>query len=229
MKKLSIFETSVIGFFIGVIVAAYTTFKIGSDGFVGEILNWLSLHPVFTSFHLPDNQTLTGFFIFTVVVFTIYGLIIGLIVKKLNKSKLILIPLALLLIGVFFEQNTGTVAIIPEVVYTPAAVIRAVQQTPKQYFGNEVIGDLNADGKNDVAFIIHRKDDDRGTLYYLTSALDGENGKTGTNLLFLGEKITPQSISITNGIIDVTFTSRNSTTTENFYAQVVNGNLEKVI
>jgi hypothetical protein len=183
------------------------------------------------SFHLPDNQTLVGFFIFTVLVCTIYGAIIGLIIKKLNKSKLILVPLALLLIGVFFEQNSSKAQITatPEIIYSQAAVIHAVQQTPKQYFGNEVIGDINADGKDDVAFLIHRKDDDRGTLYYLTSALTVEGGKSGTNLLFLGDKINPQSISITNGVIDVVFTTGNSTTTENFYAHIVNGNLEKVI
>ncbi len=231
MKKLSVFETSIIGFFIGVIAAAYLVFKIGSDGFVGNLLNWLSLHSVFNSFNVPEGQMLPAFFIFTVIVFTVYGLIIGLIIKKLDTSKFILIPLALLLVGVIFEQNSNKaqIVLVTDVPYTPAAALHAVaQQTPKQYFGNEVIGDLNADGKDDVAFVIHRKDEDRGMLYYLTAAIESEAGKTGTDLIFLGNKVNPQSISITNGTINVVFTTGNSTTTENFYAQVINGNLEKI-
>ena len=104
MKKLGAIETSIIGFLIGVIVAAYTTFKIGTDGFVGNILNWISLRSVFNYLNLPENQTLVGFFIFTVIVFALYGLFLGLILKTLHSSKLIIVPLVLLLAFTLFEK-----------------------------------------------------------------------------------------------------------------------------
>lgn len=229
MKKLSAFETSIIGFFIGVIVAAYVTFIMSSDIVVGKVLSWISLRSVFDMLKLPDSQTMVGYFVFTVVVFTIYGFIIGLITKDLNRSKIVIIPVALVLIGAFIEQNMNkaVIATLPQTEYS-AVAIRSVPQVPKQYFGIEAVGDLNADGKDDVAFILHRKDDERGTLYYLTTALSDEKGKTGTNLIFLGDKVSPQNITINNGMIDIILTTGNSTSTNNFYAQVVEGVLEKV-
>lgn len=230
MKKLSIFEAGIIGLFVGVIVATYVTYVTSSDFVVGKILNWITLRSVFDYIPLSEDQTMVGFFVFTIIVFTLYGVIIGLLVKPLKKSSILVVPLALVLVTGFVEQNfftKGVVATVEPTQYT-ASAIQAVPKVPKQYFGMEAFGDLNMDGKDDVAFIINRKDEDRGMLYYLTVALADDKGKTGTNLIFLGDKVNPQNVLITNNVIEITITTGNSTTTDIFYARVIGGNLEKI-
>lgn len=242
MKKLTIFETGIIGLLVGVVVAAYLTFIIGNNGFVGEIIGWISLKPLLEKLQVPDNQILLIGFVFFVLVYTLYGLIVGLIIKNFNKSKLLLIPAALLIAGIVFEQQYGNAHMVvtatPDYFETAAALEalrplrtpKAAEPTqPQQYFGNEATGDLNADGKDDVTFLIHRDDPDRGTLYYVAAALGTDVGKAGTNLVFLGDKVHPLTISIASSTIMIDYTQGTSSTTEKFYAAVKDGVLEKAI
>jgi heat shock protein HslJ len=62
-----------------------------------------------------------------------------------------------------------------------------------RYFGNEVQGDFNRDGKEDIAFILTQEKGGSGTFYYLAVALCANNGHQGTNALLLGDRIAPQS------------------------------------
>lgn len=237
MKRLTIFETSIIGFFIGVVVAAYLSFLTGTGGFVGMVISWVSLMPILDMFHIAGNALLAVSFIFVVVVYTAYGAIVGTLTKKYSKASIVAGALALLLlVGGSFEQVKGAashVSVVVEPVYTAAVVDSRpakVVTPPQQYFGNEVVGDLNADGKDDVAFLIVRNDPDRGILYYLVTALAFDGGKAGTNLIFVGEKISPQKISIESGVIGLEYmalSSKNSTSTSMLYAKVVDGVLEK--
>jgi hypothetical protein len=231
MKKLSVFETSILGLFIGVIISTYLTFIINNDGLVGNIISWVSLRPILNLIPATENSTLFISFAFFVLVYFIYGLIIGAIIHYINKPKILIIPLIILLLGISFEEfNNYSKPVArdskPES-YLVSNVVTAVPKKPKQYFGNEATGDLNGDNKDDIAFLIHRDDEDRGTLYYLTAALSTSTGHIGTNLIFLGEKIYPQNISIENGLIDITYTTKTSTTTEKQFAHLKGNNLEK--
>lgn len=65
-----------------------------------------------------------------------------------------------------------------------------------RYFGNPVSVDLNADGLLDSAFIVQQAGGGSGTFYYAVAALKTENGYMGTNAVFLGDRIAPQSTTI---------------------------------
>ena len=78
-----------------------------------------------------------------------------------------------------------------------------------RYFGNEAIGDLNNDGKDDIAFLLTQSSGGSGTFFYVVAAIQTSNGVEGTNAIFLGDRIAPQSTSMENGIITVNYADRN--------------------
>ena len=77
-----------------------------------------------------------------------------------------------------------------------------------QYFGNEATGDLNNDGIPDIAFLVTQQGGGSGTFYYVVAALKTKNGYQGTNAMFLGDRIAPQSTQIANGTITVNYADR---------------------
>ena len=192
------------------------------------------------------NASLAVEFVGIVSVYIIYGLIVGFLIKKEGKLKwsAIVVLVILIIIG-GFQQITGVAPaqVVSPVVYSNVATPSKQNKQPilpadQQYFGNEVAGDLNGDGVSDIAFIISRVDPDRGTLYYLVSSLTTDKGHVGTNLLYLGDKVEPKVISITDGIIGVTYVdhtgkpikSATSTieVTKVFYAHVESGILNQL-
>lgn len=78
-----------------------------------------------------------------------------------------------------------------------------------RYFGNEAFADLNDDGKEDVAFLLTQTSGGSGTFFYVVVALQTETGYEGTNAVFLGDRIAPQTTNIQNGIIIVNYADRN--------------------
>lgn len=62
-----------------------------------------------------------------------------------------------------------------------------------RYFGNAVNIDLNSDGLMDSAFLLQQETGGSGTFYFVVAALNTENGCLGTNAIFLGDRIAPQS------------------------------------
>lgn len=78
-----------------------------------------------------------------------------------------------------------------------------------RYFGNEAFGDLNGDGKEDVAFLLTQSTGGSGTFFYVVAALQTASGVEGTNAIFLGDRIAPQNTSIENGVITVNYADRN--------------------
>lgn len=77
-----------------------------------------------------------------------------------------------------------------------------------QYFGNEAVGDLNGDHRKDVAFLMTQTTGGSGTFFYVVAALQTESGYEGTNAVFLGDRIAPQSTLIINDQVVVNFTDR---------------------
>lgn len=78
-----------------------------------------------------------------------------------------------------------------------------------RYFGNEAIGDLNNDGKSDVAFLLTQDTGGSGTFFYIVVALQTAAGTEGTNAIFLGDRIAPQNTVIENGRITINYADRN--------------------
>lgn len=78
-----------------------------------------------------------------------------------------------------------------------------------RYFGNDAIGDLNNDGKNDIAFLLTQETGGSGIFYYVAVALGTNNGYTGLNAVLLGDRIAPQSTEIKDGKVIVNYAVRN--------------------
>lgn len=234
MKRLTILESGIIGFFVGVIVATYLLYVGNVGGYIGSTLNFVSLRPVLVSMAVPSSIDLYVGFSFFIVVYAVYGLIIGFIIKKKGKSAFVIIPLILIgVIAVFIEPKNIEVSspAMPDLVYPNISIARmTASQADQQYFGTEATGDLNGDGKDDIAFIISRPDP-AGTMYYLSTALATSTGHTGTNLIYLGNKVDPDAIAITGGIITILYhkgSSNVASTTKKLYAHVVDGTLQEI-
>lgn len=240
MKDLTVFETSILGFFAGIVVSTYTSFVANSGGYVGKALDLVTLNPLFekmleqSSIQTADGSLLILSFLFIVLVFTVYGGLVGLALKFLDKPKFVVIGLIVILLGVSAEQTFGHIQ--SKGVSKSDDFLASVSQPfttkktsePKTYFGMEAWGDLTGENTNDVAFIIHREDAERGMLYYLTTALESEKGKAGTNLIFLGDKVVPANISIENQTINITLTPESDSDGAHIFAKVINGDLERL-
>ncbi len=62
-----------------------------------------------------------------------------------------------------------------------------------RYFGNEVKGDFNGDGREDVAFILTQEKNDKSILYYVVTALSAGKLYIGSDGFLLGDRIAPQT------------------------------------
>lgn len=61
------------------------------------------------------------------------------------------------------------------------------------YFGNEIYKDINGDGLEDVVFLLTQETGGSGVFYYAAPALKTEDGYVGSQALFLGDRIAPQT------------------------------------
>ena len=76
-----------------------------------------------------------------------------------------------------------------------------------QYFGNDVKADFNGDGKEDTAFLLTQETGGSGTFFYVVAYL---NNKIGTDAVFLGDRIAPQTMNVEKGnILVVNYAERN--------------------
>lgn len=91
---------------------------------------------------------------------------------------------------------------------TPAAPGSATRIVTR-YFGNEARGDLNADGREDVAFLLTQEAGGSGTFFYAAAALDSPDGLVGSHAVWLGDRIAPQSTEILpDGVLVVHYFER---------------------
>lgn len=75
------------------------------------------------------------------------------------------------------------------------------------YFGDDVNFDANNDTKQDVAFLLVAHSEIGSSLYYLALALGTKNEKEqrGSNAIFLGEMISPQSLHYLNNVLTFSY------------------------
>jgi heat shock protein HslJ len=78
-----------------------------------------------------------------------------------------------------------------------------------RYLGNEVRGDLNGDGREDVAFLLTQEPGGSGTFFYAAAALDTAQGLVGSHAVYIGDRIAPQTTELrADGVIVVNFADR---------------------
>ena len=106
-----------------------------------------------------------------------------------------------------YVVNGQSVTLVNGKSVVPAAPGSAMQVTT-QYFGNEAKGDVNEDGVPDTAFILTQNSGGSGTFYYAVVALSVSGGYAGTNGILLGDRISPQTTEIKDGLVVVNYADR---------------------
>ena len=76
------------------------------------------------------------------------------------------------------------------------AVPGSAAKVVTKYFGNELVVDLNNDGQDDVVFYLTQESAGSGTFYYVVAALATENGYVGSEAYFIGDRIAPNGIEL---------------------------------
>ncbi|MFZ2764033.1 MAG: hypothetical protein WAX80_03310 [Minisyncoccia bacterium] len=69
-------------------------------------------------------------------------------------------------------------------------------------------GDINADGKEDTALLLARYGAGSGTFIYVAAFVSGPVNYKGSLALFIGDRVSPESISIGNGVVTVNYLDR---------------------
>jgi hypothetical protein len=90
---------------------------------------------------------------------------------------------------------------------TPAAP-GAAELAETRLFGPPTWGDLDGDGDEDAAVVLLHRTGGSGTFYYVAAALSQDEGFSGTNAIFLGDRIAPQSIQVRKGALVANFADR---------------------
>ncbi len=109
--------------------------------------------------------------------------------------------------GVYQYKQAGELDF-KKVAYQVEGQAVTLNNNTTRYFGNDVVGDFNNDGQNDVAFLLTQNPGGSGTFYYVAVALGSKDGYRGTNAIFLGDRIAPQSTEFRGGMIIVNFADR---------------------
>ena len=148
--------------------------------------------------------------------------------NKLNGNLILIVIMCVVLIGIiYFFINRNSTPVQDPTGYknttyiidgNPATLVGGVSVVPAapdsastittQYFGNQASGDLNGDGLSDVAFILTQNTGGSGTFYYVVVGLQTSTGYQGTNAVLLGDRISPQSTQIQNGLVVVNYADR---------------------
>lgn len=69
-------------------------------------------------------------------------------------------------------------------------------------------GDINGDGKSDAAGIFATDGVGSGVFIYLGAVISGPVSYKGTNMAFIGDRVTPKAVSISGSTITVTYLDR---------------------
>ena len=110
--------------------------------------------------------------------------------------------------NIAYSIGGQTVRLVDGVAEVPAAPGSAARIITR-YFGNDVRGDLNADGREDVAFLLTQEPGGSGTFFYAVVALDLPSGLVGSQGLLIGDRIAPQTTELrADGIIVVNYADR---------------------
>ncbi len=126
----------------------------------------------------------------------------------MKKVSIILIAVILIIIGFLIYRTNLTAQPVKQDlshdgIYTIAGqkitLKNGVSEKGVRYFGNDLQHDLNEDGRLDTVFFITHETGGSGTFYYIVARLDTTNGPVGSDAVFLGDRISPQTITLDEG------------------------------
>lgn len=76
------------------------------------------------------------------------------------------------------------------------------------FFGEPVYGDVNNDGSDDAVVMFTLSNSGSGIFYYVAVVINNTDINTGTNAIFIGDRIAPQNIEIRDDRIIVNYVDR---------------------
>lgn len=88
-------------------------------------------------------------------------------------------------------QQVGLVNGVSETEAAPGSASKIVTR----YFGNNLVTDLDDDGRDDVVFLLTQETGGSGIFYYVVAALNTPAGYVGGDGYLLGDRIAPQTIA----------------------------------
>lgn len=94
--------------------------------------------------------------------------------------------------AVTFTISGEPITLIDGVAKLPIAPESASVHTVR-YFGNEVHHDIDGDGDLDTVFLVTDDSGGSGTFFYVVGAIKQPDGYTGSQAMFLGDRIAPQT------------------------------------
>ncbi len=83
----------------------------------------------------------------------------------------------------------------------PSAIITKI-------FGNTVTGDLGS-GTGTIAAYVTQDQGGSGTFFYAIAFIKNGDKYTNSNAIFLGDRISPQGLGISNGVVSFNYCDRN--------------------
>lgn len=97
-----------------------------------------------------------------------------------------------------------------------------------------VFGDLDGDGQADAALFLSQASGGSGTFLYVAAAVAKNNRWQGTNAVFIGDRVAPQTIRIGDGVIVARYLDRRPeesmavtpSVEKTLEIEIVNGHLE---
>lgn len=94
--------------------------------------------------------------------------------------------------SVIFSISGEPVTLVNGVATLPLAPGSASERTI-HYFGNELAHDIDADGDLDIVFLVTDDSGGSGTFFYMVGAINTGDGYQGTQAMYLGDRIAPQT------------------------------------
>lgn len=86
--------------------------------------------------------------------------------------------------------------------------IRGSEEGEISILGEKATGDLNNDGKTDTALLLADTSVGSGVFIYIAAYVSGPVSYKGTGAIFIGDRISPESISINNGVVTLEYLDR---------------------
>ncbi len=125
---------------------------------------------------------------------------------KKNISISVLIVIVLATFYFFLNRDDGSIQYIVDdqkIVLDRNGDFRDLEKTDPpniiRYFGNEVVTDLDDDGKVDSVFLVTMNSGGTGTFFYALANLTKGNRIEGSKGYFIGDRISPQTTEIGEG------------------------------
>lgn len=119
------------------------------------------------------------------------------------KTTLIALGLLIILVVAFFGFNAyiyeekqgdgGLVADYKTATYYLSGAPVHIGEGGVMYFGNEVRGDIDGDGDEDIVFLVTHDGGGSGTFFYLAGAINDDGKYKGSQLMLIGDRIAPQT------------------------------------